>query len=76
MMIVLYVLVIVALAMVEGWPLLRDRKWKELTVYSLFLIAGLAIIIMDAVSYAPFRVTKIIDYVFRPYFTAIKELLQ
>lgn len=76
MKILLITLVILGLAGIDGWPLIRDARWKELTVYILLLMLGLGIIIMDMVSYEPFRITTVIDYVFRPYFSVVREFLQ
>lgn len=75
MVVVLVAIVILGLACVDGWYLWRDKKWKELLAYSVLLLAGMVIIIMDMVSYGPFRFTTIIDNIFRPYFNAVKTLL-
>jgi hypothetical protein len=76
MKILLITLVILGLAGIDGWPLVRDTRWKELTVYILLLLLGLGIIIMDMTTYEPFRITTAIDYVFRPYFAVVREFLQ
>ncbi|HHV75804.1 MAG TPA: hypothetical protein GXX39_00315 [Syntrophothermus lipocalidus] len=77
MKVVLAVLAVLVLALIEGsfGHLYKNKLWKEMTVYTLLIIAGLGIIVMDIVYVSPFRVTKVIDLVFRPYFAAVKSLL-
>lgn len=75
MKVYLYILVIMALAGIEGRPLVRDKKWAELAVFSLLLIAGAAVIVMNTVMFEPYRISTIIDIVFRPYAGAVKKLL-
>jgi len=74
-MVYLNVIAILVLAGIEGRPLLRDRKWAELAVFSVLLLIATAIIIMDSVSSEPFRISKIVDFIFRPYTTAVRKLL-
>ncbi len=73
----LVVLGILILALAEGGVvhMYRNKEWKELTLYSLLFAAGLILIVMDMIYANPFRVTKIIDIIFRPYFAAVKSLL-
>ncbi len=75
MKVYLYILVIIALAGIEGRPLVRDKKWAELAVFSFLLIAGTAVIVMNTVMFEPYRISTIIDIVFRPYAGAVKKLL-
>lgn len=74
-MVYLYVFVIMALAGIEGRPLVRDKKWAELAVFSILLLAGTAVIVINTVSFDPYRISTIIDIVFRPYAGAVKKLL-
>ncbi|MGE5398575.1 MAG: hypothetical protein ACM3MK_13705 [Chitinophagales bacterium] len=74
-MLAFLVLSALALATIEGLPLYRERRWKELGLYTILVSAALYIIIMDSVTYAPFRVTKVINYVFRPYWEMVRSLL-
>gem|GEM_PF-5039674 len=74
-MVILNVIVILVLAGIEGRPLLRDRKWAELAVFSVLLLIATAIIIMDSVSTEPFRISTVIDLIFRPYTSMVKKLL-
>lgn len=75
MTIFFYVVLILGFAGVEGRSLLREKKWAELVVFSLLLLAGLAILIMDSLTYTPIRVTKAIDYLFRPLYGVVKTFL-
>jgi uncharacterized membrane protein len=75
MMIYLNIIAIIALAAIEGRPLLRDRKWAELAVFSVLLLIATAVIIMDSVSKEPFRVSMVVDLIFRPYTSMVKKLL-
>lgn len=71
----LYIAAILGLAGIEGRPLFRGKKWVELAVFSVLILCGTAIIVMDSLTYEPFRFTKITDYFFRPYFKAVKSFL-
>lgn len=74
-MVYLYVFVIMLLAGIEGRPLVRDKKWAELAVFTFLLIAGAAVIVMNTVMFEPYRISTIIDIVFRPYASAVKKFL-
>ncbi|MDD2553442.1 MAG: hypothetical protein PHP51_02575 [Desulfotomaculaceae bacterium] len=74
-MVYLYIAVIIALAVIEGRPLIRNKKWAELAVFSFLIIAGAAVIIMDNLAFEPYRVSYIIDFIFRPYTSFIKNVL-
>jgi len=73
----LVVLGILILALVEGGAtyMYRNKQWKELALYGFLLAAGLVLIVMDIMYANPFRVTKVVDILFRPYFAAVKSLL-
>lgn len=73
MMVCVYVIAITGLALVEGWPLIRRKKWKEATAFAVLLLAGLSVIVMDTVSFKPWRFATIIDYLFRPYSNIVKN---
>lgn len=75
MKVYIYIFVIMALAGIEGRPLVRDKKWAELTAFSFLLLAGAAVIVMNTVMFEPYRISTIIDIVFRPYAGAVKKLL-
>ncbi len=75
MQIFLYVVIISVLAGIEGRSLVSDKKWRELTAFSLILLLGLAIIIMDSLTHKPFRFMSIIELIFRPYSDAVKAFL-
>lgn len=66
-MVALVVMAILLVAGLEGWPLARSQRWPELAVFTAFIALALAIIVMDMVTYAPFRVSQIVVYVFYPY---------
>jgi len=72
-MVYVYVIAITGLALVEGWPLVRRKKWKEAVAFTVLLLAGLFIIVMDTVSFKPWRFATIIDYLFRPYVNIFKN---
>lgn len=74
-MVYLYIFVIMALAGIEGRPLIRDKKWVELAVFSFLMIAGTAIIAMNTLAFEPYRASIIIDLIFRPYTSLIKNVL-
>ena len=75
MMIYLNIIAIITLAAIEGRPLLRDRKWAELAAFSVLLLLATAIIVMDSLSKEPFRISMIVDLIFRPYTSMVKKLL-
>ncbi len=75
MQIFLYVVIISVLAGIEGRSLVINKKWMELTAFSVILLLGLAIIIMDYLTYTPFRFMSIIELIFRPYSDAVKVFL-
>ncbi len=70
----LNIIAILVLAGIEVRPLLRDRKWVELAAFSVLLLLAIAIIIMDSVSKEPFRISTVVDLVFRPYTSMVKNL--
>ncbi len=73
-MVYVYVIAITGLALVEGWPLVRRKKWKEAAAFAVLLLAGLSVIVMDTVSFKPWRFATIIDYLFRPYSNLFKNI--
>ena len=75
MQLVVYVVCILGLAFIEGRPLVKAGKWKEMTIYSALLIAGLGIIIMDSISYHPLRISSLIDPIFRSYWNLVQGFL-
>jgi hypothetical protein len=74
MMIYLNIIAILVLAGIEGRPLLHDRKWAELAAFSVLLLLATVIIIMDSVSKEPFRISIVVDLIFRPYTSMVKKL--
>jgi hypothetical protein len=74
-MVYIYIITILALAGIEGKPLIHEKKWIELAVFSFLLITGTAIIVMDTVVFEPYRVSIIIDFIFRPYTSMVKSFL-
>jgi len=72
-MVYIYVIAITGLALVEGWPLIRCKEWKEAAAFAVLLLAGLSVIVMDTVSFKPWRFVTIIDYLFRPYSNILKN---
>ncbi|MFX4263769.1 hypothetical protein ACOBQJ_16405 [Pelotomaculum propionicicum] len=75
MMVYLYILALMALAGIEGRPLIREKKWAELVVFSILTLAGAAVIAMNSLAFEPYRVSMIIDLVFRPYTSFFKNIL-
>ncbi len=71
----LYIAAILGISSIEGRPLFRRKKWVELAVYFLLISLGTAVIVMDSLIFEPFRLTIIIDFLFRPYFMVIKSFL-
>lgn len=74
-MVYLYIFVLIVLASIEGRPLIRAKKWAELAVFSFLMVAGTAIIAMNTLAFEPYRVSIIIDLIFRPYTSLIKNVL-
>ncbi len=74
-MLYLCILALLALAGMEGSPLARDKRWAELTVFSFLMVAGIAIITMNTLIFEPFRISMVIDFIFRPYTGFIKGIL-
>lgn len=74
-MVYLYIFVIVALAAIEGRPLIRDKKWAELAVFSLLTVAGATVVAMNTVAFEPYRISALINFIFQPYTSFIINLL-
>lgn len=74
-MVYLYIFVIAALSAIEGRPLIRDKKWGELAVFSLFTFAGAAVVAMNTVAFEPYRISVLINLLFQPYTSFLKNLL-
>ncbi len=74
-MVYLYIIALLALAGIEGRPLIRDKKWAELAVFSFLMTAGTAIIAMNTLTFEPYRISVIIDSIFRPYTSFIINIL-
>lgn len=75
MMVYVYVIAIIGFAFVEGRPLLRRKKWKESAAFAVLLLAGLSVIVMNTVSFKPWRIASSIEYLFRPYSNIVKDFL-
>lgn len=73
-MALLYTLAITALGLLEGRRLVRDKMWKEAVVFWVILVCGMAVIVMDTVMVNPLRVSNLIDYIFRPYYSVIRSI--
>ncbi|MGE5422574.1 MAG: hypothetical protein ACM3QW_04870 [Ignavibacteriales bacterium] len=71
-MAVVYVIAVLGLGAVEGRPLIKEKRWFELIVFSVLLAAGLIIIVMDTVSYSPWRLSRILSVIFEPLSSFVK----
>lgn len=74
-MVVVYVILVAGIGAFDFWPLYRDRRWSELLVYTFLLAAGLFFIIMDSISYGPWRISNPLGLIFKPIFQLVKHWL-
>lgn len=74
-MVYIYVIILLTLAYMEGMPLIRKKKWAELAVFTVLMIAGTSIIVMNTVAFEPYRFSMVIDIIFRPYTNAVKNFI-
>lgn len=74
-MVYLYIIVVLLMAGIEGKPMVRDKKWAELAVFSFLTVAGAAVLIYDTAVFDPYRVSMILDLIFRPYTDLFESFL-
>jgi len=75
MKLLFFILTAICIGIIEGANLFRERKWWELTTFSLYLSIGLFFIIIDLMSLNPFRITAPADIFFGPLFKAVTQYL-
>lgn len=75
-MIYLLLVLILMGAWWEARPLVQNRNWKELTLFTVLLAAGMAIIIVNYLILGQtFSVNSVIEILFKPANLAVKNFL-